>query len=88
NSDKRHIGDEKQSDDVSDEAGADLEDSEDDEPLSVRILVLSNSRHANKRRYASSPLGHMPKNPGSEDSDDEIPLAYKFLAKSNAGEST
>lgn len=63
------------------------EDSEDDKPLSVRLLAgrsKFNSGNGNKGSNASN-FGQTSKIPKSEDSDDEMPLSSKFRVKPAAG---
>lgn len=70
------------------EPNEELEDSEDDKPLSARIFAGKpkvNSGNASKSAIASN-LIQKSKIPKSEDSDDEIPLSSKFGLKSNAAD--
>ncbi|XP_051148681.1 DNA topoisomerase 1 alpha-like isoform X2 [Andrographis paniculata] len=67
-----------------------LDDSDDDRPLSARLSAGApkvNSNHGTNGLNAS-PLKQESDVPKSEDSDDELPLSSKFQVKSNSGVST
>ncbi|KAH6811545.1 DNA topoisomerase I alpha [Perilla frutescens var. frutescens] len=90
NSVKRQIKGESVLNETTPGPNEDLEDSEDDKPLSARLLAGQpkvNSGNANKVANASN-FGQKSKIPKSEDSDDEMPLSSKFRVKSNAGDPT